>query len=128
MMNESENIDRQGQDFQEECLQYECEQALLRGHFQEPSPEAEWTRFHTRLNTKKTGDRSSAYWTLGGCRHCYGSSRSTCRSTAVELDRGRKRRYPGAVYGYRGGISSHYRGTIQQIRSGENHLDCPGQK
>lgn len=53
MMNESENIDRQGQDFQEECLQYECEQALLRGHFQEPSPEAEWTRFHTRLNTKK---------------------------------------------------------------------------
>lgn len=66
MMDEQMNIDQKDK-FPEACLHYECEQALLRGHFEEPLAEEEWAKFRNRLNTKKRSlvKRRIKRWVIG---------------------------------------------------------------
>ncbi len=58
MMSEQENVENQNRDIREERLRYECEQALLRGHFEEPSGEAEWQKFRYRI--QRQGETGTA--------------------------------------------------------------------
>lgn len=71
-MSEQEKIENQNENLSEELLHYECEQALLRAHFEEPSPEAAWQAFRQRVQEEderkpelKRSPRFN-YWILGG--------------------------------------------------------------
>jgi len=48
-MSKKEKIDNRHSNLSEELLQYECEQAFLRRHFEEPSAEEEWKAFRHRI-------------------------------------------------------------------------------
>lgn len=63
MMNEPTNINHKDEDCQEERLHYECEQALLRIHFEKPSAEEEWVKFREGLAVKS---RKRILWRVGG--------------------------------------------------------------
>lgn len=71
-MSEQEKIENQNENLSEELLHYECEQALLRAHFEEPSAEAAWQAFQQRVQKEderkpklKRNPRFN-YWILGG--------------------------------------------------------------